>query len=156
MATKVVLSICIDFEVLLHSHKNCLSSSLQMVELWVSMSWEKLFYSSSSSKGRQDRSYHHCLTDEKDRTERHRTRLRLHSWLGLDWDLRPCISCPSKVLPLAHLSPQLLSIRETFILFPLHARHIALMCLSSYMCVFSGCCVCTLCNFYAQSPCVPP
>ena len=28
----------LDFEVLLHSHKNCLSSSLQMVELWVSMS----------------------------------------------------------------------------------------------------------------------
>lgn len=40
MSTKVVLSIRVDlnFEVLLHSHKNCLSSSLQMVELWVSMS----------------------------------------------------------------------------------------------------------------------
>lgn len=149
MSTKVVLSIRVhlNFEVLLHSHKNCLSSSLQMVELWVSMSQEKLFYSSSSSKGRQDRSYHHCLTDEKDGTESHRTRMRLHSWLGLDWDLRHCISCPSKVLLLAHLSLQLLSsIRHLFCFHQMPGT------LHSRVCVHT--CVCSLgavCALYVIS-----
>lgn len=69
MSTKVVLiRVHLNFEVLLHSHKNCLSSSLQMVELWVSLCPRKnYFILPVVLKGGGDRSYHHCLTDEKRR-----------------------------------------------------------------------------------------
>lgn len=106
--------ILLTFKGLLHIQKNCLSSSLQMVEslCYIKRTSDfsilrEIFYFivTIALQCRQDKCYYYYFTDEKKGTERARDFHEVTS-LVLEWNLRLCISC-LMLLPLVCLIPQL-------------------------------------------------